>query len=133
MGGGTGLGGSRGTGGTTGTGGESGSGGTTARDAAQDSSMACGNRICDTSEHCCNNHCSACVPQGEACTVLACSPDGGGYEVYPNDCAWHLSGDYQFCTGKPGQPHFYMCDSSVLADPCVSLGPVTVGGVFCCP
>jgi hypothetical protein len=111
---------SGGTGGVTGTGGALGSGG------------FCG-RMCGGNERCCASPCRACVPQAIACTVVVCSPDGGGYDPYPSDCTYRLSGDSTFCFATPDRPHAYLCDTSILSDPCVSVRASDIGGIFCCP
>jgi hypothetical protein len=115
------------------TGGGGGTSGSTRADGGQGGQVSCGTS-CKTTEHCCASSCSACLPQDMECSLLACSPDGGGYAPYPPDCTGRASGDVTFCTGKAGRPHCYLCTTSVLAAPCVviQLGSDT-GNLFCCP
>jgi hypothetical protein len=131
-------GGSGGRSGQPGTGGVPGTGGTgaggTASDAAIDRGPVCGPRACISGEYCCNAPCeSLCLPEGNACSSVVCGGiDGGGYEVYPSDCSRSASGDSTFCTGKEGHPRAYVCQTSVLTDPCVPASVGTSGGIFCC-
>jgi hypothetical protein len=122
-----------GAGGISGTGGITGSGGSSPRDASDDISITCGTKTCGSDERCCSNGCNVCVPQTLTCSLVACSPDDGGYEVYPTDCGQSASCDVQFCGGSR-PPHCYRCDNSVLAAPCttVSFNP-SIGNIFCCP
>ena len=108
----------------TGTGGVTGTGGT----------RCGGGRTCEaTFERCCISSCSACVELATACAVVACSPDGGGYDPYPSDCTHALSGDSTFCFATAGLPHAYLCDTSVLSVPCISVPAAVIGHIFCCP
>jgi hypothetical protein len=88
---------------------------------------------CATGSRCCTgSSCSACVPDGEDCSVLVCAV-GGTYNPYPADCTHRVSADAEYCATGAGGPHAYLCDSSVLSDPCAPATTSPAANFFCCP